>query len=96
MVGDCSGTHSDVRGRSHVREPELVTVTARSHFGGFRRRFDRADAFCPERGLQKEVRIGKATVKLIDAAGFYRAAREKLREARLCFVDVNYYRERPW
>jgi aminoglycoside 3-N-acetyltransferase len=72
----------------------VVTVPTHPHLPGLRRRYERADAFCRERGLQREISVGQALLRLVDARGFYEAAHQVLREDPLFFIDVEYYRSR--
>jgi len=70
---------------------KIVTVPTHPHLPGLARRYHIADAFCRERSLQREAQVGLATLRLVDAAGFYAAAQEQLARDPLYFVDRDYY-----
>lgn len=72
----------------------VVTVPTHPHLPGLARRFRTADAFCRQRGLQRETRVGAALLRLVDAAGFYAAAAEQLAHDPLYFLDCDYYAHR--
>jgi aminoglycoside N3'-acetyltransferase len=82
-------------------EPKLIdydgrvlTVPTFPHLPGLSRNFGAADAFCRQRGLQRDGTIGAAAVRLVDARGFYLAAQEALAADPLFFIDRDHYRGR--
>ena len=69
-------------------EGREIVVPTYPHLPGLRRNYPKVEAVLKQAGAQREVRVGKATLRLVEAGEMWELVRDRIREDPLFLIDV--------
>ena len=69
-------------------EGREITVPTRPHFSGLPRRYAIMDAICKKKGIQSEVKVGNAVLRLIRADKLLEAGSKLIKKNPLFLIDM--------
>ncbi|MBC7327483.1 AAC(3) family N-acetyltransferase [bacterium] len=73
-------------------EGRILTVPTYPHLPDLPRNYEKVDGICKEKGIQREVKIGNALCKLVEAGKMFQILSQFVKEDPLFLIDTEIYK----